>query len=116
MLSDWLCQAQFLSHMDGLVQDCSHSIADALELLQSCTKTSICHDVDYWNEMFWSSLIMIFQCIKEKNKTKLNISAHKELIDVYDINAAWLWDHVLPWYNVYEKLRPVTSHLSDEAE
>ena len=25
---------------DGLVQDCSNSIADALELLQSCTKPS----------------------------------------------------------------------------
>ena len=31
--------------LDGLVQDCSNSIADALELLQSCTKTSslLCH-------------------------------------------------------------------------
>ena len=28
--------------MDGLVQDCSNSIADALELLQSCTKPLIC--------------------------------------------------------------------------
>ena len=29
-------------YIDGLVQDCSNSIADALELLQSCTKPSIC--------------------------------------------------------------------------
>ena len=28
-------------HFDGLVQDCSNSIADALELLQSFTKPSI---------------------------------------------------------------------------
>ena len=28
-------------HFDGLVQDCSNSIANALELLQSCTKPSI---------------------------------------------------------------------------
>ena len=28
-------------HIDGLVQDCSNSIANALELLQSCTKPSI---------------------------------------------------------------------------
>ena len=28
-------------HIDGLVQDCSISIANALELLQSCTKPSI---------------------------------------------------------------------------
>ena len=29
---------------NGLVQDCSNSIANALELLQSCTKPSICVD------------------------------------------------------------------------
>ena len=28
-------------HIDGLVQDCSNSIANALELLQSYTKPSI---------------------------------------------------------------------------
>ena len=28
-------------HFDGLVQDCSNSIANALELLQFCTKPSI---------------------------------------------------------------------------
>ena len=30
-----------LSYLDGLVQDCSNSIANALELLQSCTKPLI---------------------------------------------------------------------------
>ena len=29
------------SHIEGLVQDCSNSIANALEILQSCTKSSI---------------------------------------------------------------------------
>ena len=29
-------------HFDGSAQDCSNSIANALELLQSCTKPSIC--------------------------------------------------------------------------
>ena len=28
-------------HIDGLVQDCSNSIANTLEWLQSCTKPSI---------------------------------------------------------------------------
>ena len=36
---DWL-------YIDGLVQDCCNSIANALELLQSCTKPSI-----YWDEI-----------------------------------------------------------------
>ena len=30
-----------IGHIDGLVQDCNNSIADALELLQSCTKPYI---------------------------------------------------------------------------
>ena len=29
-------------YIDGLVQDCSNSIANALELLQSCIKSSAC--------------------------------------------------------------------------
>ena len=33
--------AKFLSHMNGLVQDCSISTANALEILQSCTKPVI---------------------------------------------------------------------------
>ena len=32
---------QYEYHIDGLVQACSNSIADALELLQSCAKPSI---------------------------------------------------------------------------
>ena len=31
----------FEMHIDGLVQDCSISIANALEILQSCIKPSI---------------------------------------------------------------------------
>ena len=49
----FLCLWQYLSvvlmltffltyNIDGLVQDCSNSIANTLELLQSCTKPSIC--------------------------------------------------------------------------
>ena len=32
-------------NIDGLVQDCSNSIANALEFLQSCTKPSIYSDM-----------------------------------------------------------------------
>ena len=38
-LNKWLPNLQ--THIDGLVQDCSNSIANALELLQSCTKPLI---------------------------------------------------------------------------
>ena len=33
----------WISHIDGLAQDCSNSSALAMELLQSCTKPSICN-------------------------------------------------------------------------
>ena len=36
------CTWPVSEYMDGLVQDFSNSIANALELLQSCTKPSIC--------------------------------------------------------------------------
>ena len=34
------CMWRFVAHVDGLAQDCSNSIALAMELLQSCTKPS----------------------------------------------------------------------------
>ena len=43
-------------HIDGLAQDCSNSIAKALELLQSCTKPSI------WCHWSWSSLPQVMAC------------------------------------------------------
>ena len=36
---------ELLVYFDGLVQDCSNSTANALELLQSGTKPSICHHI-----------------------------------------------------------------------
>ena len=42
MLQWQSAQILALFDIDGLVQDCSNSIANALELLQSCTKPSIC--------------------------------------------------------------------------
>ena len=37
----------WLGYIDGLVQDCSNSIANALELLQSCTNPSIREKEDW---------------------------------------------------------------------
>ena len=39
-----------LPHLNGLVQDCSNSSANALELLQFCTKPLICD----WDERMFS--------------------------------------------------------------
>ena len=37
-----LSDKELCLYNDGLVQNCSNSIANALELLQSCTKPPIC--------------------------------------------------------------------------
>ena len=37
----YICWGHKVQYIDGLVQDCSNYIANALELLQSCTKPSI---------------------------------------------------------------------------
>ena len=39
---------KFHWNIDGLAQDCSNAIADAIELLQSCAKPSICYLESNW--------------------------------------------------------------------
>ena len=49
-----------VSYINGLVQDCSNSTANTLELLQSCTKPSICFFlIKDGIELFCSSRIMM---------------------------------------------------------
>ena len=38
-------------YIDGLVQDCSISIANALEIQQSCTKSPICTSVEHFHQV-----------------------------------------------------------------
>ena len=45
----WTAAFSHVSHIEGLAQDCSNSIANSLELLQSCTKLLIC-DIPYIKE------------------------------------------------------------------
>ena len=57
------------THVDGLVQDCSNSIAIALELLQSCTKPSISFKWLYvphtWS---WSTKLLVWKKKQKKNE------------------------------------------------
>ena len=48
-----------LTHFDGLVQDCSNSTANALELLQSCTKPSIWF---WWRRFGWWLVVCSVPC------------------------------------------------------
>ena len=40
----------FWGYVNSLVQECSNSIANALELLQSCTKPSVYKIVNCWDD------------------------------------------------------------------
>ena len=51
----WFCCALFCcGYIDGLMQDCSNSIALAMELLQSCAKPSISPFLQWW---WWIGVI-----------------------------------------------------------
>ena len=58
-----------LEHLDGLVQDCSNSIANALELLQSCTKPST-----LWKENIsvYQPICCLFRLAKEQDMEALH--------------------------------------------
>ena len=62
-----------INDIDGLVQDCSSSIANALELLQSCIKASICYSWSCCNDCF----------------SLLSLLSHLKL--VVHIFGVWLW-------------------------
>ena len=63
--------------INGLVQDCSNSSADALELLQSCTKPSKLEQLERLHSEYTPHHPMIthssYQIPSQNNKTKLQI-------------------------------------------
>ena len=50
---------QILLYNDGSAQDCSNSISNALELLQSCTKPSIYFTCKVFPLYYWSFLLVL---------------------------------------------------------
>ena len=64
---------------NGLVQDCSNSIANTLELLQSCSKPSI------W--CWWMVINLIF--IKKDEPNPFKISLNQALIIVLNLDTWW---------------------------
>ena len=65
-----LCVCSLFLHINGFVQDCSNSIANALGLLQSCAKSSIC--IVYFCTMSYNSLMPLFIIIWHKIKFVLS--------------------------------------------
>ena len=84
-------------HFESLVQDCSNSIANALDLLQSCTKPSISDELCFWNIKPWMSSYLI----------SCNTYMHKEVWEESGVgtNSYWIiqpydfpqffWDRVI---------------------
>ena len=71
------------AYIDGLVQDCSNSIANALELLQSCTKPSI------YALVSWVIFVQVMACNK---------------VDP-------LWGQATTWYNAYRQVSNIRRTL-----
>ena len=60
------CDDGFMTHyVDGLVQDYSISIVNALEILQSCTKPSMCPFILIWKEHYSNCFITGFIAVRE---------------------------------------------------
>ena len=63
--------------IDGLVQDCSNSIALAMELLQPCTKSSISKSWKWQHKGFQSqvkNIFIVYQKPKHLQHRKMNLS------------------------------------------
>ena len=68
------------AYIDGLVQDCSNSIANALELLQACTKPSIC----CYKYIDWSIIEVMCQITRlNSNLVFVNCVLH--------CTTRWVW-------------------------
>ena len=64
-------------HIDGLVQDCSNSIANALELLQSCTMRSIwqwLHQREKNEALSWGKMVQSHYQLQTHHTMVCNIS------------------------------------------
>ena len=72
------------SHSNGLVQDCSNSIANALELLQFCTKPSIC---------FWSHFVVYLLANESRSFYFLITAPHFSLSQNILLILCCFWDH-----------------------
>ena len=61
----WCCYHSNNNYMDGLVEDCSNSIANTLELLQFCSKPYIYIYVvvQSMRDAFWPNNIFMKHCI-----------------------------------------------------
>ena len=73
--TDWLQDKILQKYINGLVQDCSNSIANALELPQSCTKPS--------------TYCMLLPKISDTNRIRCKNEEHIHFVRKYSPYAVW---------------------------
>ena len=105
VLSNQQAQCWLHRHIDGSVQDCSNSIANALELLQSCTKPSTyvskCVFACWWLWMCFTDCTGIDMMWSDM--TYLNFEQTRHYIDIsHPILVEWttavIW---ITWAVIY---------------
>ena len=90
--------------IDGLVQDGSISTANALDILQSCTKPSICIWLNWWTSFLRTFKIWGLRIITYMSISYVNISISKFCIPVqhyFDIFVSnynsHMYFHLISW-------------------
>ena len=81
----------FIWYIDDLVQDCNISTADALEILQSCTKPSIC-----------TYIFLNFSLGKSCDCTSANQMNLNEYGIIQRMSLKWYSIYDFKWYSVHE--------------
>ena len=68
---------QRLDHIDGLVQDCSNSIANALEILQSWSRSKILWSI--WRALVWTLTTVMYNSLGASSSNGIFISSSLSL-------------------------------------
>ena len=88
------------------MQDCSNSIGNTLELLQSCTKPSMCHR--HWNlkisplpvkhpQRIWvtgSGELRITNLTTRKQSTTQTVSMFYDMFEFQNTRWLWIWEYI----------------------
>ena len=95
-------------YRDGLVPDCSISIANALEILQSCTKPSICHFLidciqNSWFHLYVHMIWYFFNSLWPSDamwRHKSGSTLAQVMAPSHYLNQCWLIILGVPWHSL----------------
>ena len=111
-------------HADGLVQDCSNSIANKLVLLQSCTKPLMwtSNDLVHWCIHGLSSLCVLTHCgpvmphgNREMGPTLAQVMTCCLTAPSHYLNQCWLIIKEVHWHSSEGNFRRDTSAINHQS-